>query len=273
MGAEIEVGEAPPEDGGPEGAPGTGEGAGGVVGLTKRTVSWPMDRFQQAVRRVKGMNRRDQLVIVLGLLAIVALLIAWAAGGGGRGDGDGATIVTNWNWMAGEQGTAGNTSSNTNLEAHASPYLERFEPEPGQVFFISELHAHVEWTDESSPPTQVPAAGYVNDPDAFQLRIDLVSAGEIIESELVYNQRGQSGSIDLDINFTEPILVANTEGAKYLPEGYNETYRIDFIVYTEDCGDWHNPTFPRLPTVGDGGNGFTFTWSVVYYVDSTREKP
>jgi hypothetical protein len=144
-----------------------------------------------------------------------------------------------------------------------------------EVIFVTRLTGHVTWSDETSPPTSAPAIGYTNQPDAFMLRIIVQEGLGEWETGLVFNSIGQQAEIDIDIDLVEelgsPIAVANPQGAKYLPESYAQMIRIDFIVITEDCGPW-TTSDPR-PDIGDGGNHYTFEWSVEYQVDSTVKEP
>jgi hypothetical protein len=137
---------------------------------------------------------------------------------------------------------------------------------------ITTLIGHVMWTDESSPPAQVPAVGYnTNEPDSFQIIFKIHDDLGEYYSELTFNAQGQPGDLLYELELPEPIYVANPQGADYLPAGYVETVRVDIIVRTEDCGDWPPPD-PFRPTIGDGGNHYTFDWSVEYFFD-TDGKP
>jgi hypothetical protein len=201
----------------------------------------------------------------------------WTTGGGLGGPDLGPEIrpPSDWNLEALDPVELTEEEENTNLEGQETPYLVPLTPAPGEIYFLTHLSCQVEWTDESTPPTQVPAIGYTNQPDGFMLIVRIHDDVGEWRSELVFNSVGSGQSIALEVTIGEylgqPIAVANREGADYLPQGYVESIRVDFIVVTEECGDWTSND-PFRPTIGDGGNHFTFDWTVVYrQADSTRE--
>lgn len=216
------------------------------------------------------------LLGALVVLAAIALIVS--SGGAGDGDGSGPKIVNNWSLeglpesiMETEEPTL------TNLEGQTTTFIPPLEPPPGEVWFVYEIRVHVTWSDEGSPPTQVTPPGYdTNDPDHFQVRIRLEDSDIIYESVLTPNPAGQAGDLPFSLNLlgneTGPKAIANPVDAKYLPAGYFEHYRIDIMVYTEECGDWPSQ-FGVFPPIPDAGNSFDCTWSVHYYVDSTMDKP
>jgi len=256
---------------------------GGVAGegLAKGAMGKPAGYFGKGKDWYRGLDNRDRLVVLIGVLAVMMaiafLTIYWSGGGGSGGNDDGPVTVPISEWGRSNLDTQTNEGNeeNTNLEGQNTPYLVPFTANPSEVIFITHLTGHVDWTDESTPPTQFPGVNYVNEPDGFQLKIVIQDGFGEWESDLVFNVMGQSGSndinIDLEAELGAPIAVATPEGANYLPAGYVQMLRIDFIVFTEDCGDWTTDD-PR-PTIGDGGNHFTFDWAVDYQVDSTTKEP
>jgi hypothetical protein len=274
-GPDIQV--APPEDGigsgpagGDHGEGSTKKASGTLAGFIGKGKEW-----------FRGLDKRDRMVVLMGalavLLAIVMISIYWSGGGGAGGSDDDPVMVpiSDWDRSGLDTQTIIGNEENTNLEGQTTVYLVPFTANPSEVIFITHLTGQVDWTDESSPPTQAPAVGYVNEPDSFQLKIVIHDEFGEWESDLVFNVIGQSGTnniiVDLEAELGAPIAVATPDGAKYLPEGYIQMLRIDLIVFTEDCGDW-TTNDPR-PNIGDGGNHFTFDWAVEYQVDSTTNEP
>jgi len=229
----------------------------------------PMAPLRGTVSRLSGMSTsRKVLVIVVAAVVLAAVIFITLSKGGGFGGGDGPKIVPNWN-LGGlsEQLREGSDEDGLNIEGQTTSYVERFEPGQHEVFFITKVSAKVTWDDETTEPIKVQVPGYVNTPDSFQLFIEAQGYPGTIASDLTYNEQGQQGVIELEFTFPEPIPVANPDDADYLPAGYNATARIDFRVYTGDCGDW-TPPRDRLPPLGDGGSYYVSTWSVTYLVDS-----
>ena len=229
----------------------------------------PMAPLRGATSRFMGMSPLHKvLVITVAAVILFAVIAMTLSKGGGFGGGDGPKIVSNWN-LGGltEQLREGSDEDGANIEGQTTPYVERFEPGQHEVFFITKVSATVTWDDETTQPTKVQVPGYVNQPDSFQLFIDVQGYPETISSNLTYNVQGQQGAIALEFTFPKPIPVANPDDADHLPAGYNATCRADFKVYTGECGDWTSSR-DRLPTIGDGGNYYVFTWSVSYLVDS-----
>jgi hypothetical protein len=249
-----------------------------AVGAARKAVDIPVGVARRTLRRYRRLDKRDKFVVLVGALIVVMVIvvIAIAYGGGGRfgGDGDGVEMVPVSKWRFGADMNMSGQEENTNLEGQETIYPATLDPAVKEVFLVTALHGHVTWTDEPTPPAQVPAFGYdTNEPDAFQLEIrlyDEVGLWAQWESELVYNPEGGQGaidfSVDLQAELDEPVVVANPFGAKQLPEGYQSLVRVDFIVMTEDCGDWPAPD-PIRPTIGDGGNHFLFEWDVLYRYD------
>jgi len=234
-----------------------------------RARQGPMDPLRRAVSRFRGMSiLRKVLAIVVVAVVLAAVVAMTLSKGGGFGGGDGPKIVSNWN-LGGlsEQLREGSDEDGANIEGQTTPYVERFEPGQHEVYFITKVSATVTWDDETTEPIKVQVPGYVNQPDSFQLFIEVQGYAETISSNLSYNEQGQQGTIDLEFTFPKPIPVANPDDAEYLPAGYNATCRADFKVYTGECGDW-SPPLERLWPLGDGGNYYVFTWSVTYLVDS-----
>jgi hypothetical protein len=221
------------------------------------------------------------LVILLGFLVIimaVVVLAIWSTGDGFGGvNGGQVTMVSidEWDRSGLSQDAHTGNEENTNMESQTTIYPLPIQPSPGEVVFITRLSGHVEWVDESSLPAQVGGnLPYQNEPDSFQLIIRIEDSLGEWQSELVYNTMGSPGSIDLEVDLVSelggPLAVANPQGANYLPEGYVQALRVDFIVYTGECGDW---VLEPLPVVGDGGNHFTYDWVLEYQVDSTKDDP
>lgn len=225
------------------------------------------------VRIARGNRRRGRLAMVaLGLLVVAIIVVAAMMGGGGFGGrgGDGPQYVGDWGTNGLEETQLADVVEGaSNLEGQTTTYLARLEPGQREVMFVTSVYCKVTWMDESTPPVQFPPPGYTNSPDSFQLFIVPQGFPQPIESELVYNTAGQSGEIVLNYTFERPVPVANPEGADYLPKGSSATWRVDFRVYTDDCGDWENSgvVLPR-PPIGDGGNYFDFEWSVSYLIDT-----
>ncbi len=274
---EPDIQVVPSDEGGSSGHAG-GDASGGSA---KKPMGKPAIYVSRGKDWYRGLDRRDRLVVLIGvlvvLLAIVMISIYWS-GGGGSGGPDGGPLmvpISDWDRSGLDTQTLADNEENTNLEGQNTPYLVTFTANTSEVIFITHLTGHVDWTDETTPPTQLPAVGYVNEPDGFQLKIVIQDGFGEWESDLVFNVIGQAGSndisVDLEAELGAPIAVSTPEGASYLPEGYVQMLRIDFIVFTEDCGEW-TTTDPR-PSIGDGGNHFTFDWSVDYQVDSTTKEP
>jgi hypothetical protein len=222
-------------------------------------------------RMAGGDRRRGRLVALAIVLLIVAIIIVAAlmgGGGFGGGGGDGPQFVGGWG-MDGleERQLADTVEGAANLEGQTSTYVARLQPGQREVMFVTSVYCRVTWTDETTPPVQTPAPGYTNTPDSFQLFIVPQGFGQAIQSELVYNTQGRPGTIELEHTFEKPIPVANPDGADYLPKGSNATWRVDFKVYTGDCGEWESSR-GILPPIGDGGNYFDFEWSVSYMIDT-----
>jgi hypothetical protein len=244
------------------------EPAAALAPAPARPRRGPKAPLQRAVSRFMGMTTvRKALVLIVAVVIIAAIIAVTLSKGGGFGGGGGPNIVSNWN-LGGlsEQLREGSDEDGANIEGQTTPYVERFEPGQHEVYFITKVTANVTWDDETTQPTKVQVPGYVNQPDSFQLFIVVQGFAETISSELTYNAQGQQGAIALEFTFPKPIPVANPDDAEYLPSGYNATTRIDFKVYTGECGDW-SPPLDRLPTIGDGGSYYVFTWSVTYLVD------
>lgn len=257
-------------------APDSGMGDTGEYAADARRPSRPaLSAPARVIGRYRELDRRDRLVVLSGLLLVILVLailaIYYSGGGGGPPDGNGPVIVDDWSLEGLELFTASGDEENTNLEFQQTPYAVTLDPEPRQVLFVTAISIQVEWTDETTPPVQVPAPGYENQPDGFQLIIRVHEDLGEWESEIVFNAAGQPGSIDLQVDLVEelgaPIAVATREGATHLPRGYTEVVRIDLVVRTDECGDWEPPlqAFPSFP---DGGNHYTAHWSVDYLVDA-----
>lgn len=238
-----------------------------TVGTAKRLAAMPLGMTRRVMAIFRRRSRRDQLVIGLGILIIIAVLLIALGGGGGGGDGDGGPeYVDNWSLDGLSNVTMEETLEHMNLEGQTSKYFADMEPNASEVMFVERIWCHVEWNDESSPPSQVPSVGYdTNEPDGFMLTIRLQN-GEVLSSPLVFNSQGQTGTVDLEMPLNETIAVANPQGAKYLPRDSYESFRVEFWVYTDECGDWPSPRGIR-PPIGDGGNAFTFDWHVQYLLD------
>jgi len=234
-----------------------------------RALRGPMGLLRGSVSRFMGMSTvRKAIVLIVAVSVIAAVIAVTLSKGGGFGGDDGPKIISNWN-IEGlfEQLREGSVEDGANIEGQTTPYLERFEPGQHEVFFITKVSAKVTWDDETTQPTKFQVPGYVNTPDSFQLFIQAQGYPGTIASDLTYNVQGQQGVIDLRFTFPEPIPVANPDDADFLPAGYNATARVDFSVYTGDCGDW-TPPLEKMPTLGDGGSYYVVTWSVAYRVDS-----
>jgi hypothetical protein len=280
---ETDIQVSPPPEGSGGDVVGGGRGARGARGA-RGTAMRALDRPATAVLRVKTryrrLNSKDKMAVLIGVLVIVLVIVImsmWSTGGGIGGPSLGPEIrpPSDWNLDALEEVSVSGNEENTNLAGQLTPYLVPLAPEPGEIFFLTSLQCQVSWADETTPPTQVPAIGYTNQPDGFQLIIRIHDSVGEWSSDLVFNSIGSSQEIPLPVNPAEylgaPIAVANREGADYLPQGYVESIRVDFIVFTEDCGPW-TPSDPLRPTIGDGGNHFTFDWSLQYRkADSTKE--
>jgi hypothetical protein len=244
-----------------------------------KVLDRPTEVVHRLRRRYRRLNRRDKFAVLLAVLAIVMFLVImsiWSTGGGIGGPDIGPEVrpPSDWNVDALEAVQRSGDEENTNLEGQETPYLVPLNPAPGEIYFVTSLSCQVDWTDESTPPTQVPAIGYTNQPDGFYLIIRIHDGVGEQSSDLEFNTVGSSHSIQFEYPLSDlgaPIAVANKEDARYLPQGYVENLRVDFIVVTEECGDWTSSD-PFRPTIGDGGNHFTFSWSAVYSVaDSTKE--
>jgi hypothetical protein len=271
---DIQVG--PPEGAGDAGSEGDLNAAKGAA---DKVLDKPAQVVNRLKRRYKNLNKRDKGAVLLFFLVVVmviVLLSMWSTGGGIGGPDLGPEIrpPNDWNIQALDPVDVSGNEENTNLAGQETPYLVPLTPAPGEIFFLTTLHCQVTWADETTPPVQNPAIGYTNQPDGFYLIIRVHDSLGEWESDLVFNPIGSSQDIVMDINVAEylgsPIAVASREGADYLPQGYVESIRVDFIVVTEDCGPW-TTNDPR-PNIGDGGNHYTFDWSLGYRLaDSTKE--
>ena len=233
-----------------------------------RAQRGPLASLQGPISRFRGLSVLRKVLVLLVVIVVVAAVVAVTLSkGGGFGGGDGPKIVTNWK-IEGliEQLREGSDEDGANIEGQTTPYVERLEPGQHVVFFVTKVSAKVTWDDETTQPLKVQVPGYVNQPDSFQLFIEVQGYSGAIASNLTYNAQGQQGVIDLQFTFPKPIPVANPDDAEYLPAGYNTTCRVDFKVYTGDCGDWTHP-IEKFPNLGDGGNYYSFTWTVAYRVD------
>ncbi|UCC94083.1 MAG: hypothetical protein JSW25_05335 [Thermoplasmata archaeon] len=275
-GADIEV--APPEVGSVDGP---SPEQGGAKNMAKKAIEAPKDVARRLRRRYQGLNKRDKFAALLGVLAIVMFLVLmaiWTTGGGIGGPSLGPEILpsSRWNIDALEEVPVAGNEENTNLEGQLTPYLAPLTPQPGEIYFLTDMTCSVTWTDESTPPTSAPAIGYTNEPDGFQLIIRIHDDVGEWESEIIFNPQGSSGQIDLPVILSEhlgaPLAVANPHGANYLPQGYVESVRVDFIVRTDECGEWTSSD-PFRPTIGDGGNHYTFDWSLVYRTADSTKSP
>lgn len=242
------------------------EGHTGIRGGLRRATG----TVEGALRRVPfvGASRARMLLALLVAVIVIAAALMLRGGGGFGGGGSGPQYVDRWGTDGLAELTAdGADEGAANIEGQTATYLERLNPGQREVFLVTKVTCTVEWTDEGAPPTQVPVPGYTNDPDAFQLIIIPQGYAQPVESELVYNPEGGTGTITLNITFDPPVPIANPDGAEYLPRGANASWRVDLQVYTGDCGDWQ-PPFARFPQIGDGGNYYDFRWTVTYLVDS-----
>ncbi len=217
---------------------------------------------------IVGASRTRMLLTLLVVIIVIAAVVMLRGGGTFGGSGRGPEIVDRWGLDGlNELSADGAHAGAANIEGQTATYLERLTPAQGEVFFVKSVTCTVDWTDEGSPPTQVPVPGYTNAPDAFQLFIVPQGYAQPVESELTYNAEGAPETITLNVTFDPPVPIANPDGADYLPKGSNATWRVDLRVYTGDCGDWQ-PPIPRLPQIGDGGNYYDVRWTVTYLVDS-----
>jgi hypothetical protein len=255
--------------------------SGGAMGTAKKAVEAPKAVARRLKRRYKNLNKRDKFAALLGVLAIVMVIVLmtiWSTGGGIGDPSPGPEILpsTAWNIDALDDIPVSGNEENTNLEGQLTPYLVPLMPEPGEIYFVTELNCQVNWADESTPPTQAPAIGYTNEPDGFQLIIRIHDDVFELESEIEFNPQGSAHQIQMAVVLSEhlgaPLAVANPEGANYLPQGYLEAVRVDFIVRTDDCGEWTSSD-PFRPTIGDGGNHYTFDWSLVYKQANSKQEP
>jgi hypothetical protein len=227
-----------PDDGGTS-VPAGSDVAGGS---SKKAMGKPAIYVSKGKDWYRGLDKRDRLVVLIGvlavLLALVMISIYWSGVGGSGGPDDGPVMVpiSEWDRSGLDTQTLSGNEENTNLEGQNTPYLVTFTANASEVIFITHLTGHVDWTDETTPPTQLPAVGYVNEPDGFQLKIVVQDGFGEWESDLVFNVIGQAGAnditVDLEAELGAPIAVSTPEGASHLPEGYVQMLRIDFIVFT-----------------------------------------
>jgi len=273
--ADIQV--SPPR----EGARGDVDGGGkGAMGTAKKALDKPAAAILRVKRRYKNLKKSDKMAVLIAVLVVVLVVVIlsmWSTGGGIGGPYIGPEILppSHWNMDALEVVPVAGNEENTNMAGQETPYLVTLAPEPGEIYFLTTLQCQVNWADETTPPTQAPAVGYTNQPDGFYLIIRIHDGVGEWQSDLKFNTIGASEENTLQVNIAEylgaPIAVANREGAKYLPQGNVESIRVDFIVVTEDCGPW-TTTDPFRPTIGDGGNHYTFDWSLEYRTaDSTKD--
>lgn len=254
---------------GPSPAPPPRRGPAAVLTGTARRALGTLDGL--TVRIAGGDRRRGRLVlIVLGLFVVALIVVAAIMGGGGFGGAgsDGPQYVSGWGTDGLEERQLADTVEGaSNLEGQTTTYVARLAPGQREVMFVTSVYCRVTWTDEATPPVQTPAPGYTNTPDSFQLFIVPQGFPQAIQSELLYNAQGQTQTIELEHTFESLVPVANPDGAEYLPKGSNATWRVDFRVYTGDCGEWESSR-GILPPIGDGGNYFDFEWSVSYLIDT-----
>lgn len=254
------------------------DGPKGDKSAAKKALDMPKGAVLKVRAKYKHLNNRDKMAVLIGVLVIImtmAIYSIWYTGGGMGGPSLGPEILppSDWNMNSLTEVQLTQPEENTNMAGQATQYLVPLTPNKGEIYFVTGVSCQVNWADETTPPTQAPAVGYTNQPDGFQLKIRILDDRGEWESELVFNSIGSSQSIPFEVPETElgaPIAVANPEGARYLPQGYVESLRVDFIVWTDECGPWTSSD-PFRPTLGDGGNHFTFDWFVTYRMaDSTR---
>jgi len=273
-GMDIQVG--PPDVDG--GAPG---GAGSRMtksSATARALDLPSRTYRKVLRRYRRLPRRDRFAVLLAVLAVVLVVVLMSIWSTGGGFGDGYTPpevrpVSDWNMGSLSEVQRSDEVENSNLEGQQTPYLVTLKPNATEIFFVTHLWGHVTWSDETTPPSNMPAIGYSNEPDGFQLIIRVHDNVGDWQSEVVFNPQGGTGDIELDVDLTlelgAPLAVANREGARYLPQGYVESVRVDLIVRTDECGEWTTNDF--RPPIGDAGNHFVFEWEMAYrQADSTK---
>lgn len=245
-----------------------------------RKTDLPARTYRRVLRRYRRLPKRDKFAVLLAVLAVVLVIVLMSIWSTGGGFGDGYTPpevrpVSDWNMEALTEVQMTGQGENTNLEGQQTPYLVTLKPNATEIFFVTHLRGHVTWTDESTPPSNFPAIGYSNEPDGFQLIIEVHDNIGDWQSEVVFNSQGGSGDIDFPEDMTlelgAPIAVASREGARYLPQGYVESIRVDFIVRTDECGDWTTNDF--RPPIGDAGNHFVFDWELIYKQADSAKSP
>ena len=273
--ADIQVG--PPEE---RTDPDAEDGPKGGKSAAKKALDMPREAVLKVRTRYKHMNNRDKMAVLIGVLVVImtiAIYSIWYTGGGIGGPSLGPEILppSDWNMNSLTEVQLTQPEENTNLEGQETPYLIPLTPNKGEIYFLTGLSCQVDWADETTPPTSLPAYLYTNQPDGFQLKIRIHDDAGEWESEIVFNSIGSSKSIPFEVLGTDlgvPIAIANPEGARYLPQGYVENLRVDFIVRTDECGDWTSSD-PFRPTLGDGGNHFTFEWTVTYRLADSTQSP
>ncbi len=275
-GADIQVGPAEIDEG-----PRVNKGGRGPRASTAgRVMDMPARTYRRVLRRYRRLPRRDRFAVLLAVLAVllvIVLMSIWSTGGGFGGGHTPPEVrpVSDWNMGSLDEVLRSGEAENSNLEGQQTPYLVTLNPNATEIFFVTHLRGHVTWTDETTPPTNMPAIGYTNDPDGFQLIIRVHDGVGDWESDVVFNSQGGSGDIELDVDLTlelgAPLAVANRDGARYLPQGYVENVRVDFIVRTDDCGEWNSGDF--RPPIGDAGNHFVFDWDLVYRTADSTKSP
>ena len=142
----------------------------------KKVLDKPTEVVHRLRRRYRRLNKRDKFAVLLAVLAIVMFLVImsiWSSGGGIGGPGLGPEVrpPSDWNVDALEERILTGDEENTNLEGQETPYLAPINPAPGEIYLVTGLSCQVDWADESTPPTSVPAIGYTNQPDGFYLII------------------------------------------------------------------------------------------------------
>ncbi|NIS12503.1 MAG: hypothetical protein GWN12_10725, partial [Thermoplasmata archaeon] len=133
----------------------------GLKGGAKKALAMPSATVNRLRVRYKHMNKRDKFAVLLFVLVVVMVIVImsiWTTGGGIGGPDLGPEIrpPSDWNMESLEEVEVAGEEENTNLEGQETPYLAPLNPAPGEIYFVTNLFIQVDWTDESTPPTQAP---------------------------------------------------------------------------------------------------------------------
>jgi hypothetical protein len=209
-------------------------------------------------RRFTMKPRRLQVILAVVIVVLIVLLAVWRPGGGDDNGGGGGSDPVLIDELRDFQD--GYSLSNymfegddTNFDVLENAYLESSTT----VYFVDNVHARIEWTDESAPNPL-----WTNQPDTFALNIhDHYALDDVTQSSP--NPPGAMGSVSMDWSTGGGwIVYGNTSLVDW---GDQEVYddfdgsKVTVNVLMEAAGDLIT-RFGRTST--DDGNNFTVTITI-----------